>query len=97
MASGSDQIVEQYRTALKGLRQDFLERTAVTTKICVLQISERMERQFNQLSDQIWDSGKLIILLGNEYPLKTIWKTPQTYFVIYRMVKACTSTLPDAA
>ncbi|KAI0026727.1 hypothetical protein K488DRAFT_91988, partial [Vararia minispora EC-137] len=43
-AGGPDQIVEQYRTALAGLRKDFLEHTAITTKTCVLQITDRLER-----------------------------------------------------
>ncbi|KAI0026743.1 hypothetical protein K488DRAFT_91943, partial [Vararia minispora EC-137] len=67
IVSGPDEIVQQYRTALDGLRRDFLERTAITTKICVLQITDHMERRFDQLSDQIWDSDATNILRDLPY------------------------------
>ena len=96
-ASGSDQVVERYRASLDGLRRDFLERTAITTKICVLQITDRVERGFNQLSDQVWDLGRHLAPLGNGYPLNEIWKMLHACFTIYRMVKARTSILPYVA
>ncbi|KAI0027112.1 hypothetical protein K488DRAFT_91286 [Vararia minispora EC-137] len=56
LVSGPEQIVKQYRTALADLRNEFLERTTITTKICVLQITDRLERGFEQLSDKISDT-----------------------------------------